>query len=281
MPRGAAGNRTSLRHHPVQDSEALLVTRLLDHLALAAADRVRDPDRLLRGVQAIELSFVVHEDLLETARVKAANRARASIPDRREVPSIAEMATELRLAALGLAPLVSELPVPEPLLAAELGARRVLSKSQGKGLFHARFELRLRPRLVDFFFGLLFGLLLLSLLLFRRLRLLLRLLFPFFLRFRGRWRLFLRRGLLHGLFLDECAETLAEIVDLPLLAQAVAFAPDEEFGLLRRADLGGRRERLLGLRHLRHGGLLGLLRRFHFGFRLLLFGHLRPPPPSS
>src|SRR3989440_7209729 len=186
MPRGAAGSRTSLRHHPVQDSEALLVTRLLDHLALAAADRVRDPDRLLRGVQAIELSFVVHKDLLETARVKAANRARASIPDRREVPAIAEMATELRLATLGLAPFVSELPVAEPLLAAEPRTRRVLRGSQGEKFLQARLELRLGPRLVDFFLGLLLSFFLLFLLLLRRLPVLLRLLFSLLFRLRQR-----------------------------------------------------------------------------------------------
>src|SRR5947209_18884737 len=96
MPRGAAGSRTSLRHHPVQDSEALLVTRLLDHLALAAADRVRDPDRLLRGVQAIELSFVVHKDLLQTARVKAATRARPSNPDLTDLPATTDTEARLR-----------------------------------------------------------------------------------------------------------------------------------------------------------------------------------------
>src|SRR5256712_2611212 len=223
MPRGAAGSRTSFSHHPVQDPEALFITRLLDELSLAAPDRVPDPDRLLRRIEPFELSFVMDKDFLEAARMKAANGPRAPIPDRREVPSIAEMATELRLAPLGLAPLVSELPVPEPLLAAELGARRVLGKSQGKELFHVRFELRLRPRLVDFFFGLLFGLLLLSLLLFRRLRLLLGLLFGLLLRLRGRWLFFLRPGLLHGPFLAECAEALAGIVDLSFLTQPVAL----------------------------------------------------------
>src|SRR5207245_8574001 len=143
------------------------------------------------------------------------------------------MATELRLAALGLAPLVSELSVPEPLLAAELGARRVLGKSQGKELFHVRFELRLRPRLVDFFFGLLFGLLLLSLLLFRRLRLLLGLLFGLLLRLRGRGLFFLPPGLLHGPFLYELAETFAEFVVFSFLTHSLALAPVGALALRR------------------------------------------------
>src|SRR5439155_457865 len=81
----------------------------------------------------------------------------ASIPDRWEVPAIAEMATELRLATLGLAPFVSELPVAEPLLAAELRTRRVLCRSKGEKFLQARLESRLGPRLVDFFLGLLLG----------------------------------------------------------------------------------------------------------------------------
>src|SRR3989442_7889752 len=168
MPPSASDSRTSFRHHPVQDAKAFLVTRLLDQLALAGADRVGNAHRLLRRVQAIELSFVVHEDLLEAARVKAANRPRASIPDRREVPAIAEMATELRLAALGLAPFVSELPVAEPLLAAEPGARRVLCRSQGEKFLQVRLELRLGPRLVDFFLRLLLRFFLLFPLFFRK-----------------------------------------------------------------------------------------------------------------
>src|SRR2546429_5742537 len=180
MPPSASDSRTSFRHHPVQDAKPLLVTDLLDQLALASAHRVGNAHRLLRRVQAIELSFVVHEDLLEPARVKAANRPRASIPDRREVPAIAEMATELRLAALGLAPLVAELPVAEPLLAAEPGARRVLRGSQGEKFLQARLQLRLGPRLWDFFLGFLLRFFLPSLPLFPRLRVLLRLplLFP-------------------------------------------------------------------------------------------------------
>src|SRR2546421_1417025 len=281
MPPSASDSRTSFRHHPVQDAKPLLVTDLLDQLALASAHRVGNAHRLLRRVQAIELSFVVHEDLLEPARVKAAYRPRASIPDRREVPAIAEMATELRLAALGLAPFVSELPVAEPLLAAELRTRRVLRRSQGEKFLQVRLELWLGPRLVDFFLGLLLGFFLLALLLFRRLRFLLRLLFAFLLHLRRRGLLLFRRGLLRGPFLDECAKALPEIVDLPFLTQAIPFGPGEEFGLLRGADFAGRRQRLLRLRRLRDGRLLGLLRRFHVGFRLLLFGHLRPPRPSS
>src|SRR2546422_2836396 len=177
MPPGASDSRTSFRHHPIQDAKAFLVTRLLDQLALAGADRVGNAHRLLRRVQAIELSFVVHEDLLEPARVKAANRPRASIPDRREVPAIAEMATDLRLAALGLAPFLCELPVAEPLLAAELRTRRVLRRSQGEKFLQVRLELWLGPRLADFFLGLLLGFFLLALLLFLMLR-------------RLRWRLF-------------------------------------------------------------------------------------------
>src|SRR5256884_5490841 len=154
MPPGHADSGTCFRPHAVQDAKPLLVTRLLDQLTLAGSHRVGNAHRLLRRVQAIELSFVVHEDLLEPARVKAAYRTRSSIPDRREVPAIAEMATELRLAALGLAPFVSELPVAEPLLAAELRTRRVLRRSQAENVLQLRLELCLGPRLVDFFLGL-------------------------------------------------------------------------------------------------------------------------------
>src|SRR2546429_968574 len=177
MPPSASDSRTSFRHHPVQDAKPLLVTDLLDQLALASAHRVGNAHRLLRRVQAIELSFVVHEDLLEPARVKAAYRPRASIPDRREIPAIAEMATELRLAALGLAPFVSELLVAEPLLAAELRTRRVLRRSQGEKFLQVRLELWLGPRLVDFFLRPLLGFFLLAPLLLPMLRFLL--LLPF------------------------------------------------------------------------------------------------------
>src|SRR3989442_6325451 len=176
MPPSASDSRPSFRPHPVQDAKPLLVTRLLDQVTLAGAHRVGNAHRLLRRVQAIELSFVVHEDLLEPARVKAAYRPRASIPDRREVPAIAEMATELRLAALGLAPFVSELPVAEPLLAAELRTRRVLRRSQGEKFLQVRLGLSLCPRLVDLFLGLLLSSFLLTPLLFSRVRFLLRLL---------------------------------------------------------------------------------------------------------
>src|SRR2546428_8403446 len=170
MPPSASDSRTSFRHHPVQDAKPLLVTRLLDQLTLAGAHRVGNAHRLLRRVQAIELSFVVHEDLLEPARVKAAYRPRASIPDRREVPAIAEMATELRLAALGLAPFVSELPVAEPLLAAELRTRRVLRRSQGEKFLQVRLELWLGPRLGGFFLRPPLGFFPLALLFFLRVR---------------------------------------------------------------------------------------------------------------
>src|SRR2546430_13650513 len=105
------------------------------------------------------------------------------------------MATELRLAALGLAPFVSELPVAEPLLAAELRTRRVLRRSQGEKFLQVRLELWLGPRLVDLFLGLLLGFFLLSLLLFRRLRVLLLLLLAFLLHLRPRRVLLLLRGL--------------------------------------------------------------------------------------
>src|SRR5207249_3081893 len=167
-----------------------------------------DPDRLLRRVQPFELSFVMHQDFLEAARVEPANRPRAPIADRREVPSVAEVAAELRLAALRLSPRVGEPPIPEPLLAAELGPRRILRRS-------------------------------------------------------------------------ERAESLPEVVDLPLWTEAVSLGPFDEFGLLGGADLGGRGERLLGRGDLRDGGLLRLLRRLGVRLRLLLLGHVTPPRPSS
>src|SRR5438034_9104275 len=107
-----------------------------------------DPDRLLRRVQPFELSFVMHQDFLEAARVEPANRPRAPIADRREVPSVAEVAAELRLAALRLSPRVGEPPIPEPLLAAELGPRRILRRSEREESLKMRLEHRLSPRLM-------------------------------------------------------------------------------------------------------------------------------------
>src|SRR5207249_2524409 len=124
---------------------------------------------------------------------------------------------------------------------------------------------------VDRFFRLLFFLFLLSLLLFRRLRFLLRLLLVLLLLSWRRRGLFLfRRSLFRRLLLDKRAETPPEVVDLPLLTEAVSLGPFDEFGLLGGADLGGRGERLLGLGDLRDGGLLRLLRRLGVRLRLLL-----------
>src|SRR5437867_3837799 len=267
MPRGVAGSRTSFRHHPVQHAKAFLIARFLDHLALSGADRVPDPYRLLRRVETFELVFVVHEDFLEAARMEPANGAGPAVSDRREVPAVPEMAAEFRLPALRLSPLVPELPVAEPLLAAELGPRRVLRGSHREKPLQVRFELRLRARLVDLLFGLLF---LLALLLFRRLRFLLRFLFGLLFRLRRRGFLFFGCGLLGRLLLDERVKTLSEVVDLPLLTQAIPFRPVDEFGLLRGANLGRRGERLLGLRHLGDGGLLRLLRGLGVRLRFLL-----------
>src|SRR5438128_7477766 len=132
MPRGAAGSRTSFSHHPVQDPEALFIARLLDELSLAAPDRVPDPDRLLRRIKPFELSFVMDEDFLEAARMKAANGPRAPIPDRREAPAVAEVAAEFRLASLGLPPLIGELPIAEPLFAPDRGTGRGLHGADGE-----------------------------------------------------------------------------------------------------------------------------------------------------
>src|SRR3989442_7160562 len=147
MPRGAAGSRTSSSHHPVQDPEALFITRLLDELSLAAPDRVPDPDRLLRRIKPFELSFVMDEDFLEAARMKAANGPRAPIPDRREVPAVAEVAAEVRLASLGLPPLIAELPIAEPPFAPELGTGRGLRGSHREKSLQGRTKLLFRPRL--------------------------------------------------------------------------------------------------------------------------------------
>src|SRR2546422_3810229 len=147
------------------------------------------------------------EDFLEAARMKAPNGPRAPIPDRREVPAVAEVAAEFRLASLGLPPLIAELPIAEPLLAPELGTGRVLRGSHGEKSLQVRIKLRLRPRLVLLFLRLLF-LFLLSLLLLRRLRFLFRLLLGLLLRLRRSGLFFFRGGLLRRLLLDERAETL-------------------------------------------------------------------------
>src|SRR5207245_2091561 len=227
-----------------------------------------------------ELVFVVHEDFLEAARMKPANGARPTIPDRREVPAVPEMAAEFRLPALRLSPLVSELPVAEPLLAAEPGPRCVLRGSHREKPLQVRFELGLRARLVDRFFSLLF-LFLLALLLFRRLRFLLRFLFGLLFRLRRRGFLFFGRGLLGRLLLDERVKTLSEVVDLSFLTQAVAFGPAEEFGLLRGANLRRRGERLLRLGYLGNGGILRLIRDLGVHLRLLLFRHPNASPAFS
>src|SRR3989442_12960814 len=90
MPRGAAGSRTSFSHHPVQDPEALFITRLLDKLSLAASNRVPDPDRLLRRIDPFELPFVMHHAFLEAALRKALNGPRSPLPYRREFPHSAD-----------------------------------------------------------------------------------------------------------------------------------------------------------------------------------------------
>src|SRR2546422_3583770 len=118
-------------------------------------------------------------------------------------------------------------------------------------------------------------------LLLRRLRFLFRLLLGLLLRLRRSGLFFFRGGLLRRLLLDERAETLAEVVDGPFLPEPVALGPAHEFGLLRGANLARRGARLLGLRDLRDGGLLRLLRRLGLRLRLLLLGHLTPPRASS
>src|SRR2546428_7919366 len=155
MPRGAAGNRTSFGHHPVQHAQAFFVAGFLDHLALSGADRVPDPHRLLRCIKTFELVFVVHEDFLEAARMEPTNGAGPAISDRRKVPAVPEVAAEVRLPALGVSPLVSELPIPEPLLTAELRPRPVLRGSPRAKPLPERFEFGLSPRLLDLFFRLL------------------------------------------------------------------------------------------------------------------------------
>src|SRR5213593_1850711 len=278
MPRGAAGNRTSFGHHPVQHAQAFFVAGFLDHLALSGADRVPDPHRLLRCIKTFELVFVVHEDYLEAARMEPTNGAGPAISDRRKVPAVPEVAAEFRLPALGFSPLVSELPIAEPLLTAALRPRHVLRGSQREKPLQVRFEFGLRPRLVDLFYGLLLCLLALPLLLLRRLRLLLRFLFGLLFRFRRRGFCFLGCGFLGLLLLDERAKTLSEVVDRPFLTEAVAFGPSGEFGLLRGAYLGRCRERLLRLGHLGDRGLLHLLRGLGLCLRFLLVRHPHASP---
>src|SRR5947209_20512534 len=132
MPRGAAGNRTSFGHHPVQHAQAFFVAGFLDHLALSGADRVPDPHRLLRCIKTFELLFVVHEDFLEAARMEPTNGAGPAISDRRKVPALPEVAAEFRLPALGFSPLVSELRLADPLLPPELRPAPVLPECNRK-----------------------------------------------------------------------------------------------------------------------------------------------------
>src|SRR5207245_1061699 len=104
MPRGAAGNRTSFGHHPVQHAQAFFVAGFLDHLALSGADRVPDPHRLLRCIKTFELVFVVHEDFLEAARMEPTNGAGPAISDRRKVPAVPEVAADFRLPDMEASP---------------------------------------------------------------------------------------------------------------------------------------------------------------------------------
>src|SRR3989442_8436353 len=73
-----------------------------------------------------------------------------------EIPSITEVAPQLRLAALRLPPGIVELAVAEPLLAAELRPLGVLRGSECEEFLEAGLEFRLRSRLLNFFPGLLF-----------------------------------------------------------------------------------------------------------------------------
>src|SRR5256712_6994901 len=156
MRRDAAGSRTSFCHHPVEHAEPFVVARFLDHLPFPGADPVSDPDRLRRGVESFQLPLVVDEDLPKAARVESADGPRSPIPDRREIPPIAKVAPQLRLAALRLPPSIVELAVAEPLLAAELRTLGVLRGSECEEFLQAGLELRLRSRLVGFCLGLFF-----------------------------------------------------------------------------------------------------------------------------
>src|SRR2546427_12936840 len=154
MRRDAAGSRTSFCHHPVEHTQPFVVARFLDHPPFPGADPVSDPDRLSRGVKSFQLPLVVDEDLPKAARVESADGPRSPIPDRREIPPIAEVAPQLRLAALRLSPSIVELAVAEPLLAAELRPLGVLRGSECEEFLEAGLEFRLRSRLVDFCLGL-------------------------------------------------------------------------------------------------------------------------------
>src|SRR5712691_8372759 len=153
MRRGAVDSRTSFCHHPVQDPQPLVVTGLLDHLPLPRADSVRNPDRLFRRIETFELPLVVHQDLLKSARVEAPDRARAAVPDRREIPPVAEVTSQLRLASLRLPPFVAEHAVPEPFLAPELRSGGILRRPQSEEMFQSIVQLGLRPGLVDLLRG--------------------------------------------------------------------------------------------------------------------------------
>src|SRR5207249_6243009 len=72
-----------------------------------------------------------------------------AVSDRREIPSVAEVAAQLRLASLRLPPFVPEHAVSEPFLAPELRPSGVLRRPQRQELFEAVVQLRLRARLVD------------------------------------------------------------------------------------------------------------------------------------
>src|SRR3989475_951557 len=242
MRRDAAGSRTSFCHHPVEYAQAFVVARFLDHLPFPGADPVSDPDRLRRGVESFQLPLVVDEDLPKAARVESADGPRSPIPDRREIPPIAKVAPQLRLAALRLPPSIVELAVAEPLLAAELRPLGVLRGSECEEFLQAGLEFRLRSRLVDFCLGLfllflLFPFRLLFFLLLGRLWFFLGLLRRSFLR-RGCPVLFLFCDRLRRLFLDVPAKTFAKVVDFAFLAQPVSFGPADQLGLLRGADLG-------------------------------------------
>src|SRR2546428_8195765 len=156
MRRDAAGSRTSFCHHPVEHTQPFVVARLLDHPPLAGADPVGDPNRLRRGVESFQLPLVVDEDLPKAARVDSADGPRSPIPDRREIPPIAKVAPQLRLAALRLPPSIVELAVAEPLLAAELRTLGVLRGSECEEFLQAGLEFRLLSRLVNFCLGLFF-----------------------------------------------------------------------------------------------------------------------------
>src|SRR5439155_26571299 len=137
------------------------------------ADTVRNPHRLFVCIEALELPLVVRGDLLESAWVQASDRPRPAVPNRREIPSVAEVAPQLRLTSLRLPPFVSEHAVPEPFLAPELRPSGVLRGTQRQELLESVVQFGFRTRLVDplleFLFFLRFLRLLGGLLLFLRL----------------------------------------------------------------------------------------------------------------